>query len=301
MNVHTWALITFSVLAQLSVGSFIVLGIVNFFAVRKVGVEQADKLNDRALLGIGAALVLGLAASLLHLGNPLVAYRAVMHTQSSWLSREILFGVAFAVIGGVFAFMQWRKLGTPVMRNAIAWVAAAVGLALVYSMSRVYMIRTQPAWNTILTPISFFTTTLLLGCLAIAASFMFSYFRIIRAEGVCSDGICELLRSAMQYIAIAVMVLIGIEVVVAPLWSSHLSSLSGGVGKVNEYSLLFLVRLALGFLGAGVLGLFLYQNASAPGKEKVLATIAYSAFGIVLVAEVLNRVLFYVTQNQMGI
>ena len=52
MNVREWALITFSILAQLSVGSFLVLGVVHFFAARKSGEEEADRLSDRALLAI---------------------------------------------------------------------------------------------------------------------------------------------------------------------------------------------------------------------------------------------------------
>ena len=56
MEVREWALITFSILAQMSVGSFIVLGAVHYFAQRKSGEKQADELSDRALLAIGPVL-----------------------------------------------------------------------------------------------------------------------------------------------------------------------------------------------------------------------------------------------------
>ena len=69
MNIREFALITFSILAQLSVGSFLVLGVVHFFAMRQAGAEEADRLSDRALVAIWVTLLLGLAASLLHLGN----------------------------------------------------------------------------------------------------------------------------------------------------------------------------------------------------------------------------------------
>lgn len=86
MNVSDWALVVFTILAQMSVGSFWVLGFVHFFSVRKAGQEEADRLSDRALLVVGPLLVLALVASLLHLGDPLNAFRAVSNVGSSWLS-----------------------------------------------------------------------------------------------------------------------------------------------------------------------------------------------------------------------
>jgi hypothetical protein len=61
------------------------------------------------------------------------------------------------------------------------------------------------------------------------------------------------------------------------------------------------MRVVLAFLGAGVFALFLYQNALSPGQEKVLGRLAYSAFALVLVAEVLGRFLFYATHVKIGL
>src|SRR5690554_3591581 len=175
MEVREWALIIFTILAQMAVGSFIVIVVVHFFASRKAGGAEADRMSDRALLALGPILVIGTVASLGHLGNPMNAFRAVNNVGSSWLSREILFNLLFLVVGGAFAIMQWRKLGTPAARNALAWVAAALGVALVFSMSQVYAIRTVPVWDTVATPISFFATTFLLGTLAVGAAYVVNY------------------------------------------------------------------------------------------------------------------------------
>ena len=112
MNAQELALVAFTILAQMSVGAFVVLGIVHIWAMRQAGEAEADRLADRALLAIVPTLVLGLLASLFHLGNPLNAYLAVLNVGSSWLSREILVGVMFAGLGFVFAFLQWRKIGS---------------------------------------------------------------------------------------------------------------------------------------------------------------------------------------------
>jgi hypothetical protein len=61
------------------------------------------------------------------------------------------------------------------------------------------------------------------------------------------------------------------------------------------------LRLALIFAGAGILGFFVYQAASVPGRERVLGNLALSAFVLVLVAEVVGRFLFYATHVGIGL
>ncbi len=104
MNVREWALITFTILAQMSVGAFVLLGLVHTVVERRAGGAEADRMADRALLAIGPTLVLGLGASLLHLGTPWIAYRAISNVESSWLSREIAGGVIFAGLGTKLVF-----------------------------------------------------------------------------------------------------------------------------------------------------------------------------------------------------
>ncbi len=299
-----FALITFTIFAQMAVGAFLVLGVVNFFVTRKAGREEADRMGDRSLVAIIIVLGLGLAASLLHLGNPLGAPRSINNIASSWLSREILSGVTFAVLGVLFAAMQWFKWGTSQVRTILAYITAAVGIFLVFAMSMIYMLPTQHGWNNLATPISFFTTTLLLGSLALGASFVANYNYVKRKDPGCAGMQCDLLRSTLRWIALGSVILLGVEFVVIPV---YLLSLATGSPQAVESArllagplgLTFLIRIIVAFLGAGVFGFFLYQNAQASGKEKMLGYMAYAAFFLVLVAEVLGRYLFY--SSQVGI
>lgn len=305
MDIREWALIAFTILAQMSVGAFLVLGAVHFYVTRKAGEEEADRLSDRALLAVVLVLGLGLVVSLFHLGNPLRAYRAVTNIATSWLSREILFGIAFVVLGAVFAFMQWRKISSFSVRNVIAWITALVGLALVYSMSRIYMIPTQPAWNTFVTPILYFVTTLLLGGLAIGVAFVANYAYLQRKEPGSVDTQRELMRDALRWIAIASVILVGIELGVIALRMAILAAgseeaVASASMMINPYGAVFALQLLLVFVGAGVFGLFLYQNAQSAGNEKALGNLAYSAFALVLVGEVLGRFLFYASHMRIG-
>jgi anaerobic dimethyl sulfoxide reductase subunit C (anchor subunit) len=307
MDIREWALIAFTILSQMAVGTFIILGIAYFFVRRKWGEEQADRFSDFALLAIGPVLVLGTIASLFHLGNPVNSYRAISNLGQSWLSREILANIAFMGLGAVFAFMQWRKIGSLSARNVIAVVAAVVGLALVYSMSQVYMLRTAPAWNTIATPITFFTTTFLLGALAVGVAYVANYTYLKRTQPDCADTQCAILRTALRWLALAGVVLVGVHLVVLPLYVAYLSN--SGVPAANDavsilmgdYGVLFGLRLALVFAGAVLLGVFTYRTASTPGRERLLGNLAFAAFAVVLVAEVIGRFLFYAMQTNIGL
>jgi anaerobic dimethyl sulfoxide reductase subunit C (anchor subunit) len=307
MDVREWALIGFSLLTQLAVGAFVVLGIVHYFAQRAKGAAEADRLSDRALLAIGPVLALGLVASLFHLGNPLNAPRAVTNLGSSWLSREILLSVLFVAVGAVFAFMQWRKLGSFGLRAAIAAAAAVIGLAAVYSMSMIYQLPTQPAWNTAFTPVTFFVTTLLLGVLAVGAAFVANYAYVQRTTPGCAQAQCELLRASLRYFAIAAVGLMGIQLIVAPLLVAYLAASPVAAARESaalmyqQFGLVFGLRLALVFVGAGLLGLFLYRAATNPAQERAMGTLAYLAFAVVLVAEVLGRFVFYASHVKVGL
>lgn len=173
MNVHELPLILFTVLAQMSVGAFVALGVVQVVGRVRFGKAAVDELADPALYAIGPVLVLGLLASMLHLGNPFNALNTFRHLDSSWLSREIVFGIAFAGLGFLFAALQFLRWGSTALRQALAALTAVVGLGLVWVMAMVYAsLPTVPAWNTWATPAQFFLTTFLLGALAVGAALM---------------------------------------------------------------------------------------------------------------------------------
>lgn len=306
MNTQDWALIAYTILTQMSVGAFVILGLVHAFALRKSNEKEANALSDRALLAIGPVVVLGVLVSLLHLGNPANAYRAISNIGSSWLSREILSTILFTGVGAVFAFLQWRKIGTFQMRRIVALVAALIGLVLVFCMSQVYLLDFEPAWNTAATPVTFFVTTFLLGGLALGAAFVANYTYLKSRPNHADLAVqSSLLRTSLQWIALGAIVLVGIELVVMPLYVSYLSSGSPlaveSAGKLTgEYGAIFGLRLALGAIGAVFFGLFLYMTA-ALNKERLMVNFAYGAFAVVLIAEVLGRFLFYAIHLRMGI
>ncbi len=301
---HELPLVTFTILAQMSVGAFVVLGLVQLIGRAKVGTEQIDKLSDPALYAIGPLMVLGLIASIFHLGNPANAANSILGIGHSWLSREIFFGSAFAVMGAVFAFAQWKKIASAGLRQAFAVVTGLVGLALVYSMSMVYMLPTVPAWNSLATPLRFFVTTLLLGVLSVGAAFVFALGRHAK-RGTADEAEMQLVRTTMKWLAIAAMILVGVSFVTLPLYSLSLAAQGGAAAESAALVMnagggwVMGLRLALLFVGATLIGLFLLRS-SATGSQRTVATVAYAAMVMVLVAEVLGRMLFYSSFQNVG-
>lgn len=306
MNTTELALVIFTIFAQMSVGAFLVLGGVHFFATRYAGIEEADKLSTYALLAIGPIMVAGLIVSFLHLGNPINAPRAIMNLGTSWLSREILFGVLFAGAGFLFALMQWRKWGSAGLRNIIALVAAVFGVGLVFSMAMVYYsLPAVPAWNNWATLVSFFATTILLGAVAISAAFVGAYAYLHSRKQESSDKQRQILAITLRWMALVSLVVLGVQLIVQPIYMGYLAS-AGPVAEksaailVDEHGMLFALRFVLLFLGAGLFSFFIYKFARSARNIGLLSTLAFAAFGLVLAGELVGRYLFYASFVRIG-
>ncbi|HSJ04380.1 MAG TPA: DmsC/YnfH family molybdoenzyme membrane anchor subunit [Verrucomicrobium sp.] len=111
------------------------------------------------LAAVGA-LAVGLGVSVLHLGQPLRAWRAFLGWRKSWLSREILAFGGFFKIGAVACWFN---------HPALTALFAATGLASVFCSCMVYIDTRRQVWGWVQTSTKFFGTTLLLGAAGAAA------------------------------------------------------------------------------------------------------------------------------------
>jgi len=279
-------------------GALLTLMLIRAFAIRKTNVQQANRLTDGPLFIVVPIMALALLASLFHLGNLINITKAVPNLGTSWLSREVIVAVVFVVLAALYTFLQWRKLSTELIRATIGWIAALVGQFQTIAMIMVYMIRTQPAWNTFATPITFLVTSFLLGVLVVAAA-------LVATRAIGDETQTDLLRSTLRGIAITSIALVGVEFVVLPIYVLYLSTQGASAlqtmsSMFGTYTAVLVLRLLLVFVGGGVLGAYLYENA-ANGKERNLALLVYSAFILVLIAEAMGRFLFYATHYSIGL
>ena len=116
---------------------------------------------DAAVAVAAGALALG--ASVLHLGRPRYAYRAVIGLRHSWLSREVLTFGAFTAAAAAYAAGVW--LDRPV---AVLGVAAAVfGVAGVACSVMIYASTHRPSWRAPKVAAQFTLTSAVAGLVAV--------------------------------------------------------------------------------------------------------------------------------------
>lgn len=139
-----------------------------------IGLFLADTLLRMAEGGswgmtiIGAVVLMtGLAASILHLGQPLKAWKAFLNVRKSWLSREVVVFGALppAVFGAVALTSPWTlSLPVPDWIGSLAVVLA--GLPAVFCSVMVYVDTRRPYWGFSWTMLRFFGTMTGLGLAA---------------------------------------------------------------------------------------------------------------------------------------
>ena len=154
------------VLTQMSVGAFLVEQIIGMIAFT---LEQDVPPFARMVHSGGAFLLgmLGLLASVFHLGRPWLAYRAVIAWRTSWLSREALAFGAFAFLASVYSVLPWLESFGLVVSNgterSLGMSVVASGLAGVFCSAMIYASTRRAFWNVGYSSFKFLLTCVILG------------------------------------------------------------------------------------------------------------------------------------------
>lgn len=139
------------------------IGIMFFITISKQ-LYQDKTFKTASYAAAGLSLV-GILASLLHLGRPMAFLNSLSHLGTSWLSNEALLCGFFAGIAVLYALVQHFKPGSASLDLLLRWGGSLVGLAAVFSMGKLYSSTTVPVWQGAHTFIDFYTTTLAIGAL----------------------------------------------------------------------------------------------------------------------------------------
>jgi DMSO reductase anchor subunit len=119
------------------------------------GVPLAASFLRTSLLVAIVLLVAGLAASFLHLGRPLRAWRAAAMWRTSWLSREVIVLPAFIVLVGLW-WLAARDPDSMSARLVLPLVSIAAAALLWYCTAMIYAcLRFIEEWAQPLTVVNF--------------------------------------------------------------------------------------------------------------------------------------------------
>jgi anaerobic dimethyl sulfoxide reductase subunit C (anchor subunit) len=274
--------VVFTILSQWSVGIVLCIAALGLprgetLATAPAGLSAGNPLFLSLLLVLVATTV-----SFLHLGTPSNAPKALKNLAGSWLSREILaIGVFTLCLAAAFVS---RWVGGANGPSELSLLPAAIaGLFLLWTMSRVYLIPTLPAWNSWYTPFSFGGTALCLG--------------VMTSLSITGPDNPES-RLALG-VLLTVLVL---ELASCLLHHRRLITLDSGFdGPVfyrGSYFRMFLTRTALLFLACLAL-IFILQAPTVPGTG--LASWLYPFWILLVAQEVVGRVMFYSSYFRIGI
>ena len=157
-----WSLVLMTMLTQLSVGTFVVIWLLQLFG-------ETTRLGTTALTSLAVA-ALALGGATLHLGRPVYAYRALKMWRRSWLSREVALFGAFSAVAAVYAAalftLEQAEAGTGA---TLGGLCALLGIAGVTASACIYRVPSRPAWNTRFTLLQFNLTAAALGPLLVLA------------------------------------------------------------------------------------------------------------------------------------
>jgi len=286
-----WPLLAMLVLTQLSVGAFLVALILEPNDAPEL-FQSIRPLNAVGALGFG---FLALATSVLHLGRPQYAFRALIGLRHSWLSREILAFGLFALLASLYAAANFAGAISPRILHGLGAAVAVSGLAGVVCSVCVYAVTRRALWNGAATTARFLLTTALLGIATFLTSLMLASIvggSLSARELIALRGgtLCQLL-----------MVVAAVKLVFEAALFRHLQSRTNTSLKRSARLMLgplsnaTLARFGCGILGGICMPAFLLGNLQRdpPPGDLQLALIVVLAFVACLIGELLERYLFF--------
>ena len=211
MFAEEWPLLSFTLLTQLAVGSYIFFVIIRSLK-KKVDNNLGIKVTKRGMFLVGPVMLVALIFSVFHLGDPFGAYRSILNLDSSWLSREIIFSGAFFALWIVSYYLDRKGAWNQI----VGWITSIVGLGAIFCMASIYATSIKPAWTDVNTYLAFYGTTILFGAVA-------SMIAILLSKEEKTEG----LKSILKGIGLVGLGAIVVQLIYLPVYVAGLS-VNGG-------------------------------------------------------------------------
>jgi len=270
-------LIVMLVLTQLSVGAFC------------VELMRSELLGAAIARGVGhasaaVALALGLAAlalSVLHLGRPLYAFRAMLGLRRSWLSREILAFSLFAGVASGYAASLWLPASEP-LRALLLRGSAVSGLVGVVCSVMVYAATRRPTWHASSVAFKFLASGGVLGAATVAMIASLTHQHapaVAQALALLMCGKLTVELAAFRHLR-------------RRAHTAHKRSAMLMAGDLRRVTTL---RFVCGALGGIALPFALWHLDAS--QATVAAVLGIATFALTLGGELCERYLFFVTAS----
>jgi|GEM_PF-130298 len=283
------SLVFFLCAAQLAVGGFISLWLTDllFSTFSLFKVPQATLMP--MAVGMFAAAALSLGTAVLHLGRPIMAWKALRNLKNSWLSREILLFSWFSFTAGTYAALfaadAYGIFAVPTASRLLSGgIVALSGIAAVLSSAFIYMVPARPSWHSPVTAYRFLATAFILGP-AFVASLM-----------TLAGGIATALYLVMMAGAAVQLIILARHFMHIARSSASVPHELKGTAKLLtvDFKQVFNARLVTLFVGGILLPLILVRLGTQIPPGYQLAAGGLIAL-LLLFSEFAGRYLFFVT------
>ena len=306
MNIREWTLSVYTILTQLAAGALFVLWVIRTLSNSKYGREEVNRIIKIPILIILITVIAGITGAHFHLSRPYLSFLALRNFHSSWLSRELVFNLFFIFSVGCLWTLLWYVNGHHKLKTVLGWVAILFSFATEYCMSRIYLLPSQPAWNSPLTIVSFLETMLLLGVMTVPVLLIMD-LKFSQSHQQEKQSIRpRIIQGSFDWLAVIAVVMV---IAIAVLNYLQISSLRAGNESAQAsvdlllelYLPLLVIRYALLFVGVGWLVVTVARSHSRRKAAEELMAPVFIACLLVMIAEILGRFLFFAIHVRIGI
>jgi anaerobic dimethyl sulfoxide reductase subunit C (anchor subunit) len=306
MNVREWALPVYTILMQLTVGSLFVLWMIRSLANSKFSHQEIDRIIRNPIIVIAFTAVVAMIGSHFHLSKPFHSFLAVLNFKSSWLSREIVFTVLFFLTTMSLLYLTYFRVHHRRLITTLGWLAILLGTILIYCMARIYLLPTQVAWNSSTVIVSFYTTSLVLGVMAIACLMVLDlkFAEIQKTDDVSLR--VEVIRYLFGGLTLMTSLLVIVRILTLYLQMHQLSQ-GDLIARTSLrlllelYQPLLILRVIVLLFAAIYFATSVYRILRSQLPPQNLMLPVYLSCLLILVGEILGRFLFYATHIRVGI
>ncbi len=305
MNIREWTLPVYTILMQIAVGAHFLLWVIRTRAGTRFSHREMEKVVRNPVLVIWFTSLVAIIGSHFHLSRPYHSFYAVMNFKSSWLSREIVFSILFLLTTFIAWYLSRYHTTRPKLITATGWLGVFWGLLLVFSMAHIYLIPTQTAWNSATVIVSFYVTTLLLGCMTIMC-LMILDVKFTEVQQVDTSLQIQVIRHSFSgltglMLLAVVMNLVVVLVQIMLLGQGDITARTSLELLIELYLPLLLLRLILLVAASLYLGFWVSQLYKEKATPQSLLIPIYLCSMMIFIAEIVGRFLFYATHIRVGL
>lgn len=280
-------LVIFTLLSQMAVGGILCLLLLD------KGSDNSSLIKKGNLFVFGIT-VLSIIASLFHLGHPFLAFRALTHVSTSWLSREVVVFGVFALLVLAYAYLAQKE--SPA-RKGIGILAGLVGILGIAFSGELYLLPTHPGWDHYTTILFFYSTVLLVGpvvLLAYLQSTLKKEIPVLRSLAIKSMFVGALL------LAISIALSLNYQMNGSP------EAMASANLKLGSYLVFFILQLVLS-IGGAIVGALMMSKRSNVNLAQVETAATSQVFKnpaivfalLIVIGEICGRLLFYLSAVSM--